>query len=48
MAELTPEQERRLQAAYLAAFGVWLPAVEVAVLAGFYRFGAAPNIGAVN
>lgn len=48
MAELTPEQERQLQFAYLAAFGVWLPAVEVAVLAGFNRFGAAPNIAAIN
>lgn len=48
MAELTPEQERRLQIAYLAAFGVWLPVVEVAVLAGFNRFGTAPNISAIN
>lgn len=48
MAELTPEQERQLQAAYLAAFGAWLPAAEVAVLAGFSRFGAAPNIGAIT
>lgn len=48
MAELTPEQERQLQVAFLAAFGVWLPAVEVAVLAGFNRFGAAPNIAAIN
>lgn len=48
MAELTPERERQLQVAYLAAFGMWLPAAEVAVLAGFNRFGAAPNIGAIN
>lgn len=48
MAELTPEQERQLQAAYFAAFGVWLPAATAAVLAGYNRFGAAPNIAAVN
>lgn len=48
MAELTPEQERQLQAAYLAAFGVWLNAASVAVLAGYNRFGAAPNINAIN
>lgn len=48
MAELTPEQERQLQAAYFAAFAVWLPQAEVAVLAGFNRFGAAPNIAAIR
>lgn len=48
MAELTPAQEQQLQTAYLAAFGTWLPAVEVAVLAAFYRFGSAPNIGAIT
>lgn len=48
MAELTPEQEQQLQAAYLQAFGVWLPAVQVAVLASFSRFGAAPNISQIN
>lgn len=48
MAELTPAQEQQLQAAYLAAFGVWLSAASVAVLAGYNRFGAAPNIGAIT
>lgn len=48
MAELTPEQERQLQAAYLAAFGIWLSAASVAVLAGNNRFGAAPNISQIN
>lgn len=48
MADLTPEQEQQLQAAYLAAFGVWLPAAEIAILSGFNRFGAAPNVGQIN
>lgn len=48
MAELTPDQEQQLQAAYLAAFSVWLSAASVAVLAGYSRFGAAPNISAIN
>jgi len=48
MAELTPEQERQLQAAYLAAFGVWLPQVEAAVLAATIRFGMPPQPASIN
>lgn len=48
MAELTPDQERQLQEAYLAAFGVWLPQVEAAVLASTIRFGAPPQPAAIN
>lgn len=48
MAELTPEQERQLQEAYLAAFGVWLPRVEAAVLGATIRFGAPPQPSAIN
>ena len=48
MAELTPQQEAELQAAYLAAFGVWLPQVEAAVLAATIRFGSQPQPSAIN
>lgn len=48
MGELTPEQERQLQAAYLAAFAVWLPVAEAAALAGYVRFGAAPAPSNIN
>lgn len=48
MAELTPQQEAELQAAYMAAFGVWLPQVEAAVLAGTIRFGSQPQPSAIN
>jgi len=48
MAELTPQQEAELQAAYMAAFGVWLPQVEAAVLAGTIRFGSQPQPSAIS
>lgn len=48
MAELTPQQEAELTAAYLAAFNVWLPQVEAAVLASTMRFGTQPQPSAVN
>ena len=48
MAELTPQQEAELEAAYYAAFAAWLPAASAAVLGGYNRFGAAPNISAIN
>lgn len=48
MAELTPAQEARVQAAVQAAYGVWLPQVESAVLAAYNRFGAAPDPNAAT
>lgn len=48
MAELTPSQEAELQQYILGMYGVWLPAVEVAVLAGTVRFGLVPAISAVT
>jgi hypothetical protein len=44
MAELTPQQEAQLEAAFFAAFGVWLPAASIAVLVGYNRFGSPPDI----
>lgn len=48
MAELTTEQEARIQAAVLAAYGIWLPVAAAAVLGGYNRFGAPPDPAAIN
>lgn len=47
MAELTPRQEAELAAAVLDAYGVWLPDVNIAVNAGYIRFGVAPDPAAI-
>jgi len=43
MAELTQGQEASVQAAVHAAYAQWLPQVEAAVLAGYTRYGIAPD-----
>lgn len=48
MAQLTPQQEAELQAAFYSAFAIWLPAAQAAALAAYDRFGSAPNPAAVN
>jgi hypothetical protein len=48
MAELTPQQEKELAAAFMAAYAAWLPQAEAAVLGGYTRFGIAPDPAAIN
>lgn len=48
MAELTPAQQQQLAAAVEAAYAVWLPTVEAAVLAGYLKFGIVPDPAAIN
>lgn len=47
MAELTPTQEAQLTAYVERMYAVWLPTVEQAVLAGYTRFGIAPDPAAI-
>lgn len=48
MAELTPQQEAELAAYIAGMYATWLPAIEAAVLAGYIRFGIAPDPAAIN
>lgn len=48
MAELTAAQEQQLQEYILRMYGVWLPAVEAAVLGGTVAFGMRPNPTAIT